>query len=126
LLISLGCSQSTKRQAIEGTVTLDGAPLATGSIVFTPHSGTKGPTAGSKIDQGRFSISQAGGTFFGTFRVDITAVRKTGRKVTGHFSGQMIDEIVQFVPARYNRESELTVEVTEKGPSQFEFALKSK
>lgn len=82
VLLSLtGCGeQASDRQSLKGTVTLDGTPLVEGSILFVPQQGTKGPTAGGKISEGRFSVSPEGGTFSGTFRVEITAVRKTGKK----------------------------------------------
>jgi hypothetical protein len=126
LLILLGCSRATGRQSIEGTVTVDGAPLAEGSIVFLPQPGTKSPTAGGDVAQGRFRISPAGGAACGTFRVEITALRKTGKKVMDPQLNKMIDGTEQFVPAQYNRESKLTATVTEQGPNKFEFALKSK
>ena len=128
LLIVLGCSRAAGRQALEGTVTLDGAPLAEGSIVFLPQAGTKSPTCGGTISQGHFSIAPAGGAACGTFRVEITAVRNTGRKVKSFHMGQSIekDESEQYIPARYNSQSELTATVSEQGPNRFEFALKSK
>ena len=94
-----------------------------------PQPGTSSPTAGGDIAQGRFSITPGGRTFSGTFRVEITAVRSTGRKVMDPHRGggerKLIDETEQFIPARYNRESELTAKVSEQEPSRFEFALKS-
>ena len=126
VLLSLtGCGDSSDRQSLEGTVTFNGVPLAEGQITFVPQRGTKGPTAGDKITEGHFSISPKGGTFAGTFRVEIVATRKTGKKAKDYRTGEMIDNIEQFLPARYNRQSELTAEVTESGPNQFEFALTS-
>jgi hypothetical protein len=126
LLVSWGCSQSGGRQSLEGTVTLDGKPLAEGSIVFVPQPGTKSPTCGGTISEGHFSIAPAGGAFTGKFRVEITAIRTTGRKVARRQDGKMMDETAQVIPARYNAQSELTATVTEKGPNRFEFPLKSK
>jgi hypothetical protein len=126
LLALIGCSRSSGRQGIEGVVTLDGKPLETGSITFVPQPGTKGPTAGGTISQGRFAVSPAGGTFAGTFRVEITAARKTGRKVADPRLGEMIDETEQAIPVEYNRDSHLTAEVTEQGSNRFEFALQSR
>jgi len=69
----------------------------------------------------------------GAFRVPISATRKTGKKVfdptakmldSGATDG-MVDEIVQYVPARYNKQSELTVDVVDGGENRFEFALNS-
>jgi hypothetical protein len=126
LLMLLGCSPAGKRQALEGTVTLDGKPLAEGSILFVPHTGTKGPTSGGDIAQGRFSIAPGGGTFSGTFRVEITAIRSTGKKMMDPRAGKLTEETVQFIPARYNRQSELTAEVKSDGPNRFTFDLKSR
>ena len=125
VLLLIGCGQQGDRQRLEGTVTLDGAPLAEGQITFVPQPGTKGPTAGGPISEGYFSIPHDGGTFTGTFLVKITATRKTGKQVMNYALNEMIDEIEQFLPLRYNRQSELTREVTDSGPNQFEFALKS-
>lgn len=125
LLVSAGCGRQTDRQALQGTVTLDGAPLAEGYVTFVPMPGTSGPTAGGKITEGKFSVSPRQGTFVGAFRVEITAIRKTGRKLKDPMLGQEIDETEQFLPARYNRQSELTIEVTKAGPNHFEFDLTS-
>jgi hypothetical protein len=121
-----GCSQAGGRQALEGTVTLDGAPLAEGSILFLPQADTQSPTCGGRISQGRFSIAPKGGAACGTFRVQITAVRNTGRKATRPQDGQQMDETEQYIPARYNRQSELSVTVGDKGPNQYEFALRTR
>ena len=128
MLLSLtGCGDSSGRQSLEGTVTLDGAPLTMGHITFVPQSGTKGPIAGGKITEGQFFVSSAGGTFVGKFRVNITATRKTGRTVVTPMFGkeEEIDETEQFFPPRYNRQSELTAEVTADGRNRFQFALSS-
>jgi hypothetical protein len=100
LLMALlsGCSQTSERFALEGTVTMDGLPLPEGSITFIPQGNTKSPTCGGKISEGRFSIASEGGAASGTFRVEITALRNTGRKVRNPRDGAMIDEIVQYIP----------------------------
>jgi hypothetical protein len=125
LCAACGCGHRG-RAAVEGTVTLDGRPLDQGGIVFSPLSGTAGPTAGAQILDGNFAITRSGGTFPGKFRVEITSARPTGRKVAGRTGSGLIDELAQCLPARYNRDSELRAEVTDSGPNHFEFALKSK
>lgn len=129
LLVVSGCSGASGRQSLEGTVTVDGTPVAEGSILLVPQAGTTSPTCGGTISQGHFSIAPAGGAACGTFRVEITALRKTGRKEkVFQGMGQPIerDECEQYIPARYNSQSELTATVTDHGPNRFEFALKSK
>ena len=68
----------------------------------------------------------------GKFRVEITASRKTGKQIpdpaammdTSEGNG-MIDQYEQYIPPRYNKRSELTVEVTDDGPNEFDFPLTS-
>ena len=82
------------------------------------------PRPVAQIRDGTFSIAAAGGTFAGKFRVEVTASRPSGRTVRtprGEFSN--VDE--QFLPARYNVQSELTVEVKSGGPNEFTFELTS-
>lgn len=128
LLLLVGCdnSRSSRRQALEGTVTLDGVPLTEGTIVLLPLPGTSGPTAGGTIREGEFSISSDKGVFAGTFRVEITAEGKTGKKMMDPLVGVEIEEVVELIPVRYNHESELTATVTEGSNSQHEFALTTK
>lgn len=123
LLLLVGCG-GDRRQPLEGTVTLDGKPLDEGAISFVPLPGATGPTAGANIAAGRFSIAADQGTFPGTFRVEITAKRKTGRQVLSDTAGGMVDQYEQFLPARYNRESQLTANVKE-GANRVEFRLTS-
>ena len=126
LLAISGCGNDSRRQQLEGTVKLDGEPLAEGSIMFIPQSGTSGPSAGGPIKEGRFSIESERGTFAGKFLVRVTATHKTGRKIRDPDSGVMIDEEVEIIPARYNRQSELTVDVQENEMKPFDFLLRSK
>jgi len=126
LILLAGCGSPSNRAALQGTVTLNGKSLKNGNVQFLPQSGTGGPSAGGRIADGSFSIDRDRGVFFGTFRVEITASRKTGRKIESPLApGQFADEIVQYLPECYNRQSELTAEVTKAGPNQFEFALVS-
>ena len=125
VLSLFGCGNDGQQLGSEGTVQLDKAPLQEGYITFTPQLDTSGPSAGSRIENGRFSIESEGGTFVGTFRVEITAMRKTGRKISDPI-GQLVDELEQYLPARYNKQSELTAKVTKEGPNKFEFELQSK
>ena len=129
-----GCNEPTDRHALQGTVTLDGQPLAAGGIDFFPLQGTRGPTAGGQIVDGSFYIAPGGGTKVGTFRVLITASRKTGKQVSDptaemidpEIENGMVDAYEQYIPARYNKQSELTAEVIVDGQNVFKFDLSSK
>jgi hypothetical protein len=126
VLLICGCGGHGERQSIEGTVTLDGKPLENGQITFVPQADTKGPTAGATIAGGKFLVSAAGGPFAGKFRVDITASRPSGKKIADRFTGKLTDECEQFIPARYNSQSQLTADVKAGVENRFEFTMNSK
>ncbi len=126
LLSAAGCGGSADRQAVQGSVTFDNAPLEQGTVRFIPASGTAGPSAGGEIKNGEFSIPPDKGVLCGSFRVEITASRKTGKKVRDRMSGEMTELSAQFIHPRYNTNSELTAEVKRGDPNRFEFALRSK
>jgi hypothetical protein len=123
-LATAGCNSSS-RQGIEGTVKFDGTPLADGLISFLPQAGTAGPTAGSRITQGAYHIDRAKSLLPGSYRVEISGWRKTGGKKKDMF-GREVDETEQIVPSRYNKDSELTVDVADDRSTQFDFDLSSK
>lgn len=125
VLLLVGCGRNGDRLAIQGNVTLDGQPLPQGQIVFLPQTGTQGPSAGSSIEDGAYSVPASKGTFPGIFRVEITAERKTGRKIHGPL-GETVDQVMNYIPARYNQMSELSVDVQTDGDNEFSFALESK
>lgn len=121
LLATTGCSRSSDRVAIEGTVSVDGRPLDAGAISFTPEQGTVGPTAGGTIVAGRFQIPAAGGPVPGDYRVTITAVRTTADTVPDDFGAGMKPVSRQFLPSRYNDQSTLRAEIRAGGtPLTFE------
>jgi hypothetical protein len=129
LALMAGCGRS-KRLGVEGTVTLDGKPLPNGNITLTPLQGTASPTAGAMVTQGEFSIPAAGGVSPGKFRVEIISRHRSGRKVPdfrtpGH-QGELVDAEEQFLPAKYNSQSELTAQVKSDGPNQLKFELLSR
>jgi hypothetical protein len=119
-----GCGDSG-RQALQGTVTLDGRPLEAGYIRFRPEPGSASPTAGGQIAGGRFSISRQGGTMAGRFHVEITATRSTGRTSVDVETGETVEDLEQYLPPKYNSQSELEVEVSPGTGSTFQFDLES-
>jgi hypothetical protein len=124
IVCAAGCGNG--RQGVEGVVTVDGQVLSRGYISFRPVPPTHGPTAGTEVIDGRFSVASAKGPLAGTFCVEITASRPSGPKLVDDFSGKLVDSYEQFLPTRYNSLSELTAEITDEGPNRFDFALDSK
>lgn len=126
VLLLCGCGGTKARYAIEGNVTLDGKPLQKGQISFVPLAGTKGPTAGAEIVDGKFSIPNEKGTFLGKFRVEVTASRPTDKTMPDPMTGQPAKIYEQFIPDKYNKTSVLQAEVKDDGHNNFEFPVTSK
>jgi hypothetical protein len=87
LLLVSGCGGgSADRGAVGGMVKLDGKPVEKGSILFTPIQGAHGTVAGGEIENGRYQLSATNGPVLGWNRVEIRAMRKTGKMVQKPFS----------------------------------------
>jgi hypothetical protein len=121
-----GCNDSNSNRAeVTGLVNFDGQPISEGSIVFSPAGGNSGPVAGASIHDGSYLIPAKTGVTLGLNRVEIYASRKTGRKVRSPPPAKdLVDEIVEAIPARYNKKSELEKYV-HPGKNVFDFELKS-
>jgi hypothetical protein len=121
-----GCSGDSSRLAVEGKVTIDGNPLPAGKISFTPMPGTPSPTGGATITNGTFKVLAAKGLRPGTFRVEIKALRPTGKTTRDDLSGGSVEQQEQYIPKRYNEKSELVAEIKAGESKQLEFALSGK
>jgi hypothetical protein len=122
------------RAAVSGQVTLDGQPLASGTITFFPSGATKGPAAGGEIIDGKFSIPAHEGPVVGTNRIEVRSVQKTGRMVESPSAveadgpateGMLVEEYADVVPKRYNTYSELERAIEPDIENQFDFRLES-
>jgi hypothetical protein len=113
LLMFAGCAHSDLIE-VTGQVTFDGKPVETGEIIFHPVDTSLTP-AGGRIRGGQYKLL----TKPGKMRVDIQAVRKTGKR--DPLEGFEITEL--YIPARYNAETELTADVTREGENRFDFQL---
>jgi hypothetical protein len=120
----VGCSDGPQRMPVKGTVSLDGQPLATGSLLMTPLK--KGPVAGCDIKDGRFEMPGERGPGPGEYRVEITAYRPTGKKVFDTDLNVAAETLEPIVPVRYNTASELKATVSAETENEFKFDLKSR
>lgn len=123
--LCLGCGRGNtgNRVAVEGKVTLDGTAVEDGAINFVPTAGTKGPSAGGRIQQGQYSLSAADGPVVGNHRVEIRVPRPTGKKIPNPYkAGEMVEEIKDAVPERYNTGSALQREL-KAGKNVIDFEL---
>ncbi|MDG3004400.1 hypothetical protein [Paludisphaera mucosa] len=137
-IVSWGCGggDGLPRQAVSGKVALDGQPLDSALITFTPTGAGGDSTSGAaQVSGGSFSIPQAEGLIPGNYRVSLsvtkeTPVKASRKKETDSVTGEEIppptSALGETLPARYNTQSELKADVTQAGPNDFTFALTSK
>jgi len=124
LTLSGGCSGDS-RASVTGKVTLDGQPIENGVIIFVPEDKTKGQSAGASIERGSYEVQGANLPPAGIYTVTITALIKTGKKVPAGSPlppGTMVDETVEGIPAKYNKNSSLHQEL-KSGRNVCDFAL---
>lgn len=113
----IGCGPTgPKTYPVSGTVTFDGKPVKVGDIIFIPLDRKLGPEAGT-ISDGKYTLRAK----VGKCRVEITAL-DIGPN-TKYMNGSPIAE--NFIPERYNLESELTAEVSPDADNAFNFELHS-
>lgn len=123
VLLGLGCSGTPvaeKTAPVKGKVSVDGAPLKSGKIVFDGGPGV--PGAEIDIKDGVF----AGDSLLGKKTVRITAFHTV--PAPEGMAGQPGYEHgmeVNYLPAKYNTSSTETCEVKE-GHNEFTFEAKSK
>ena len=109
--------------SVSGQVLFDGQPIEAGNIKFDPIDESVGNSGSSPIKDGAYTVPTASSMHAGTFRVSVTANKKTGRQVPQFDSTTLtMDEIVQYIPVRYNMQSELTAEL-KPGENQQDFKL---
>jgi hypothetical protein len=126
-----GCGRDTGRAAVAGAVTVDGQPLAKGTIRFVATGDTQGPLAAGEINAGKYSIDAEQGPVIGEHRVEIFAddsdqlpydiMDPAEYQKHGPFQRP-----VQPLPARYNTATTLTATIRADQANKIDFALTSK
>jgi len=118
----VGCGESgppqPSRTKVQGTVTLDGAPLEKGTISLTSEEDVRlgRPAGGSEIVNGKYEMLVTPGKK----QVAIRAPKESGQPDdTG------LVPTVESIPAKYNTKTELEAEVQETGPQTLDFSLTS-
>lgn len=117
LAFAVGCGSAGPRTyEVTGSVTFDGQPVEEGYITFKPADGRSAP-ASEKIVGGEYRLQATAGAK----RIEIKGQRFIGPE--NAVMGARARE--QYIPARYNLDSELEEEVTADGENRFDFDLKS-
>lgn len=115
LLAAVGCG-GTPSRPIQGKVTLDGAALPAGEVVFLPVGGGT-QSVKAEVKDGAYKTECP----VGKRRVQVFAYRESAKE--SPMGGK---ETEQYIPAVYNDKSTLEVNVEPSGKDPFDFDLKSK
>ncbi|APZ92221.1 hypothetical protein [Fuerstiella marisgermanici] len=132
----VGCGSNSKgprRVAANGIVSLDGQPLENGTIRFIPTGGTEGPKVSVAIINGFFQFPQEVGPVVGHHRVEIEAPEAGEFALDDEEALQRLQQQgrkakveVLRIPAVYNKNSQLTADLSEAGPNDLAFELVSR
>ena len=126
----MGCDRSgADRSAVSGSVTLAGQPVDGGSIDFAPSGVNQVSATGAMIFVGRYFVPCKNGLVPGKYCVRIYWPEKVDAEQVPKgppgppAKGSHIGLPKERIPAKYNIESELTVEVRQGGANTFDFPL---
>ena len=133
----LGCGggpayDGPERASVSGKVTLDGAPVESGSITFIPEDSAS-RTISAPIGGGAYLLSEGHGPNLGAYKVSISVPKKTETSAADETNRpdendpdayRRRKEPEETLPAKYNSETELKVDV-QSGDNTFDFVLQS-
>ncbi len=132
VIVSIGCGGAgTGTASLSGSVTLDGEPLAEGTIQLRPTGGAAGVGGTSDITNGSYSIPVGSGLDPGAHSVVIMAMRPaTPEEMAKQAQDINMDEpeageeeeedavtpeppspMTQYLPAKYNSQTTLTADI---------------
>lgn len=124
-LLLAGCSGSPNRR-VWGEVSYEGAPIQDGAIELIPIDGTGGPSVGGAITEGKYDVPAVKGPLAeGIYRVELRAVRDTGRFPPGPRFAKSMTERESIIPPDYNIHSTLRMKVNANADAnRFDYHLK--
>lgn len=121
--------QRGQRVGVSGEVTLDGEPLSNARIVFITDNGEGTVKASGLIDDGIYSIDAGQGPLIGSARVEITPelmeleVFEAAKNGDRH---KKVETRPVVIPAKYNRQSQLTAQLSSDKENVFRYDLFSR
>jgi hypothetical protein len=130
LLLSLlfvtatGCGYRSgiERVYVSGKASYEGKPIEVGQIRFVPQESTRAPITVENIRGGEYKTETSSGVPVGTFRVEIKMFDPEEYKNAPRVPGA--PAVKQLLPDKYNRNSELTLEIASgSGSIQHDFLL---
>lgn len=131
LAILIGCGDESDLASVRGTVKVDGEPLVSGSIRFTPVEDNPGPAGGGTIENGKYRCDKVA---IGQNNVLIIGSMKIGEpnpnppELGGQPGPDLPEEVIILrgkKPLEYEEEGELTADI-EYGNNSQNFNLTAK
>lgn len=127
LLIAVGCGDG--RRPIHGSINYEGNPVEQGQIVFEPTESGQRMAIG-QIANGSYKIEGMNGPTPGSYKVRIDGIKMVpspNLKLPDYLNegkeGEPVMVPENYIPAEYNKDSTLTVEVVED-KDEYSFDLK--
>ncbi|MBN2293794.1 MAG: hypothetical protein JXM70_15305 [Pirellulales bacterium] len=122
LLVGCGPGNPLGRKAVSGKVTLNGQPLKSGSIEFSPQA-ENGVNSGAVITNGEYSIVTEKGLPVGkyTARIFASQAREVPKDMPP--GPATAPAGVDLIPPEYSSQSTQVVEVKDDGPNEFNFDI---
>jgi hypothetical protein len=110
-LVVAGCGYRSglERVEVSGKATYDGKPIEVGQIRFIPLETTRAPVTIEPIRDGAFDTSTTGGVPVGSFRVELRMYDPQEYRDAPRTAGS--PAVKQLLPDKYNRESQLQLEI---------------
>lgn len=111
-VLSMGCGSSSV--AVSGKVLIDNEPLPEGRIALRPMTQSGNVRAvQTVITDGAYSFTKNQKIAPGNYSVVITGRRKSGHVIPPEEgSSEVIERYEQYLPAKYNIDTELTAQIT--------------
>lgn len=123
VLVVAGCSdQAAELAPVEGRVTLDGRPVAKAALTFAPVGGRGGPAYAVTDDDGRYTLAYTHERQGAVVGECVVRIRTGFQSIADEEQGR---KAVESIPAKYNLQSELKVNVQpDGGPYDFKLTTK--
>jgi hypothetical protein len=121
-----GCGESgPPRAPIAGSVTVGGAPLKAGRILFLPQAPTEGPAVSARVVDGKYSLTDDDGPIAGSHRVEVESDLPISFDLDDEAAFARLKGKLprQPVPSKFNRESTLSVDVKLDVENRFDVAI---
>jgi hypothetical protein len=125
--LTAGCGgDGLNRGAVAGRVTVGGAPLAKGRILFVPIAPNSGPAASAVVVDGQYTLDRSTGPIVGQNRVEVEAEVDLGFAIDDEAAfaargGKPLPP--NPIPPAFNKQSTLAVEIKPGETTSFDVAV---